>query len=77
MPYVFNKKQFIYSPRDNLLELDLYFEEMSLQTIQQVPAYAEESLFGMVTSLIFLFNISSINSFDNDLQDVNNCPIVN
>ena len=32
--------------RDNLLELDVYFEEMSTQYIKQVPAYDEESLFG-------------------------------
>ena len=32
--------------RDNLVEIDVYFEEMSTQVIQQVPAYDEESLFG-------------------------------
>ena len=36
--------------RDNLLELDLYFEEMSTQIIQQVPAYDEESLFGKLST---------------------------
>lgn len=32
--------------RDNLLELDIYFEEMTEGIIQQVPAYEKESLFG-------------------------------
>ena len=42
------------SCRDNLLELDLYFEEMSTQIIQQVPAYDEESLFGMLLTFYLL-----------------------
>ena len=42
------------SYRDNLLELDLYFEEMSTQIIQQVPAYDEESLFGKLFTFYLL-----------------------
>lgn len=42
------------SCRDNLLELDLYFEEMSTQIIQQVPAYDEESLFGKLLTFYLL-----------------------
>ncbi|XP_065666594.1 acid-sensing ion channel 1C isoform X1 [Hydra vulgaris] len=41
--------------RDNLLELDLYFEEMTTQVIQQVPAYDEESLFGDIGGQVGLF----------------------
>jgi len=46
--------------RDNLLELDLYFEEMSTQIIQQVPAYDEESLFGDIGGQVGLFLGASI-----------------
>lgn len=46
--------------RDNLLELDLYYEEMSTQVIQQVPSYDEESLFGDIGGQIGLFLGASI-----------------
>lgn len=32
--------------RDNFLDVDFYFEEMSVEKIIQGPAYDEESLFG-------------------------------
>ena len=32
--------------RDNFLDVDIYFEEMSIEKITERPAYDEESLFG-------------------------------
>ena len=37
--------------RDNIQDVDIYFEEMSVEKISQSPAYDEESLFGNYTIL--------------------------
>jgi hypothetical protein len=36
----------IFICRDNFLDVDFYFEEMSIEKITERPAYDEESLFG-------------------------------
>ena len=46
--------------RDNFLDVDFYFEEMSIEKITERPAYDEESLFGDIGGQVGLFLGASI-----------------
>ncbi|XP_028396780.1 acid-sensing ion channel 2-like [Dendronephthya gigantea] len=46
--------------RDNFLDVDIYFEEMSVEEITERPAYDEESLFGDIGGQVGLFLGASI-----------------